>query len=274
MPIDLVLVRHGASVGNEAYELSKRGDHSRYTEQFRQLPNWAWPLSDKGRAQAEATGKWLAEHFAFFSGYYCSPFVRTSLTAAYLGLERAWWEPDNLLRERFWGDADFRIPENERWEAFRKELKGRWHDPAYWRPPGGESLADVELRAEHFLEKVHRSWPNGTILVVSHRDTMLAFGSRVAPRPLLEWRKVLLSADPHDQIHNAQVLHYTRRNPDTSEVGVRFGWVRSVCPWDPDRSRNEWQPISAPNLLNHELLAIANAGPDDGWESTPATVTE
>lgn len=265
MPIDLVLVRHCASVGNEAYEKSKEGDHSHYTEQFRQLPNWAWPLSEKGRLQAGATGAWLRENLPRFSGDYCSPFVRTSETAGLLSLEDACWEPDNLLRERFWGEADFRVPENERWDAFRRELEGRWHDPAYWRPPGGESLADVELRVEHFLEKLHRSWPNGTVLVVTHRDAMLAFGARLAPRPLMEWRSTLLSTDPQDQIHNGQVLHYSRRNPTTGEVTVRFTWVRSVCPWAPDRSPNEWRPIRASNLGSEQLLELAAAARHNDW---------
>ena len=265
MPIDLVLVRHCASIGNEAYEKSKQGDHSHYTPEFRLLPNWAWPLSETGRNQAQATGAWLRDHFTGFSGYYCSPYVRTSETAGLLGLPGACWEPDNLLRERFWGEADFRVPENERWDAFRQELAGRWHDPAYWRPPGGESLADVELRVEHFLEKVHRSWPNGSALVVTHRDSMLAFGSRVAPRPLTEWRKALLSKDPIDQIHNGQVVHYSRRNPETSEVNIRFGWVRSVCPWDQSRSSNEWRRIRSTNLANEELLAVAAAAHQHDW---------
>lgn len=273
MPIDLVLVRHCASIGNEAYERSKEGDHSHYTEQFRQLPNWAWPLSEKGRQQARATGAWVEKHFSAFSGYYCSPFVRTSETAGLLGLQAACWEPDNLLRERFWGEADFRVPENERWEAFKKELEGRGHDPAYWRPPGGESLADLELRVEHFLDKVHRAWPNGRALVVTHRDAMLAFGARIAPRPLMEWRRMLLSKDPHDQIHNGQVMHYTRRNPTTAEVTVRFSWVRSVCPWDLSRSSNEWQRIEPPHLSNDELLEVAAATPGDNWKATTAGKT-
>jgi NAD+ kinase len=265
MPIDLVLVRHCASVGNEAYERSKKGDHSRYTPEFRLLPNWAWPLSEQGRDQARATGQWLRDHFTTFSGYYCSPFVRTCETAGLLELPRACWEPYNMLRERFWGEADFRVPENERWEMFREQLEGRKHDPVYWRPPGGESLADVELRVEHFLDKVHRTWPNGIAMVVTHRDAMLAFAARVAPKPLAQWRQALLSRDPRDQIHNGQVLHFTRRDPYTAEVNARFAWFRSVCPWDPARSTNEWQPVERPSLSSEELLAVAAEAQAGDW---------
>lgn len=268
MPIDLVFVRHCESIGNEAYERSKKGDHSRYTPEFRQLPNWAWPLSERGRQQARATGNWLQENYARFSGYYCSPFVRTTETAGLLGLAEATWEPDSLLRERYWGDADFRVPENERWEAFRKELEGRWHDPAYWRPPGGESLADVELRVELFLDKLHRAWPNGSTLVVTHRDAILAFAARVAPKPLTQWRRELLSKDPRDQINNGQIIHYSRRHPGTGEISARFSWFRSVCPWDLERSNNEWESISPPNLDTEQLLKLVDFAKSELRDST------
>ncbi len=47
------------------------------------------------------------------------------------------------------------------------------------------------------------------------------------------------SQDKRDQIHNGQILHYTRRNPSNPDlVEPTFQWFRSICPWDQKRSSN------------------------------------
>ncbi|HWC28024.1 MAG TPA: histidine phosphatase family protein, partial [Solirubrobacteraceae bacterium] len=136
MPVDLVLVRHGRSEGNEAREQSKRGDESSYTEQFRARRNRQWRLTDLGIAQAVAAGEWIREHIApSFSRYYTSEYLRARETAGHLGLDGACWVQDILLRERSWGRADFVMPESERYERFAAELAARREDPCYWRPP-------------------------------------------------------------------------------------------------------------------------------------------
>lgn len=124
------------------------------------------------------------------------------------------------------------------------------------------------------MNKMHRTWPNGTVLVVTHRDTMLAFDARVAPRPLAELRRVLLSRNPKDQIHNGQVVHFTRRDPHSSEINVRFTWFRSICPWDPSRSVNGWQAIRPPYLSGEELLGVAEEAIGGDWAATHADASD
>lgn len=51
------------------------------------------------------------------------------------------------------------------------------------------------------------------------------------------------STDDRDKIWNCQIIHYTRRDPETGIVAPNFYWVRSICPWDTSLSRNVWQPI-------------------------------
>lgn len=44
------------------------------------------------------------------------------------------------------------------------------------------------------------------------------------------------STDYRDKIWNCQIIHYTRRDPVTGDVGPAFNWVRSICPWDTSTS--------------------------------------
>ncbi|HEV2058829.1 MAG TPA: histidine phosphatase family protein [Solirubrobacteraceae bacterium] len=256
MPVDLVLVRHGRSEGNEAREQSKRGDSSAYTDEFRGRRNREWRLTDLGIAQARAAGGWIAAEVSpAFSRYYTSEYLRARETAGHLGLPEACWIQDILLRERSWGRADFVMPESERYERFAAELAARREDPCYWRPPEGESLAEVCLRVERVLNRLTRECPGGSCVVVTHEDVMWATRFVVERMTQEQWRELLLSDDPCDKIHNGQVLHYTRRDPVTGRCAEGLSWVRSACPWDPARGREKWRRIDPPKFTNDELLA-------------------
>lgn len=256
MPIDLVFVRHGQSEGNEAREQSKRGDNSCYTEEFRARSNREWRLTDLGILQAEAAGRWIHDHVSpTFDAYYVSEYLRARETAAQLGLAQARWVQDIFLRERSWGRADFVMPESERYELFAAELAARREDPCYWRPPEGESLAEVCLRVDRVLNRLARECQGGACIVVTHEDVMWAARFLMEGMTQERWRNLLLSDDPRDKIHNGQVLHYTRRDPVTGRCADGFQWVRSVCPWDPRRCVEEWRPVLPPMFPNEELLA-------------------
>lgn len=258
MPVDVVFVRHGRSEGNEAREQSRRGDERHYTEAFRARHNHEWRLTQAGIEQARAAGAWIRANVseAFFR-HYTSEYLRARETAGHLGLADARWLPDILLRERSWGRADFRMPESERFERFAAELAARREDPCYWRPPGGESLAEVCLRVEWVLARLRYECAGQTCVLVTHEDVLWAARFILEGLTQERWRDMLLSDDPHDKIHNGQVLQYTRRDPATGEVGPRLAWVRSVCPWDPARSHDRWARVEPRRLTNDELLASA-----------------
>ncbi len=260
MPVDLVLVRHGRSEGNEAREQSKQGDNSAYTAKFRARRNREWRLTDLGIAQADAAGTWVRDQISStFSRYYTSEYLRARETAGHLDLPGARWVQDILLRERSWGRADFVMPESERHERFSAELAARREDPCYWRPPEGESLAEVCLRVERVLNRLRRDCPGGNCILSTHEDVMWAARFVIEAMTQEQWRALLLSDDPSDKIHNGQVLHYTRRDPATGRYSDRLEWVRSVCPWDPARSNEEWRRIEPPSFSNEELLASVAA---------------
>ncbi|HVL99462.1 MAG TPA: histidine phosphatase family protein [Egibacteraceae bacterium] len=262
MPADLVLVRHGRSEGNEARERSKKGDERHYTPAFRSRRNREWRLTDAGIQQARAAGAWIVDNVARgFFRYATSEYLRARETAAHLGLPEARWTQDILLRERSWGHADFIMPESERFELFAAQLAARREDPCYWRPPDGESLAEVCLRVERVLDRLRRECAGQRCILVTHEDVMWAARFILEGLTQERWREMLLSGDPREKIHNGQVLHYTRRHPGSGELGPRLQWVRSVCPWDPDRSGGQWQQVAPPSFTNDELLASVAAVP-------------
>lgn len=58
-----------------------------------------------------------------------------------------------------------------------------------------------------------------------------------------KFRELEESTDDRDKLWNCQIIHYTRRDPETGIVAPNFYWVRSICPWDTSLSWNVWQPI-------------------------------
>lgn len=261
MPVDLVLVRHGQTEGNLARERSKQGDKSLWTPEFRQRPGRLWRLTDLGIEQAQAAGRWIRENLdAHFARYITSEYPRAKETAGHLGLPQARWEEEFYLRERLWGPLE-NLPEDERWERYQDELNKYKIDSFYWRPPHGESMAEVSERVDWVLYSLHRESAGGSVIAVCHEDVMWAVRARLEELSQERWQEVKLSSDPRDRIHNGQVITYTRRNPSTGEICPDYRWTHSVCPYDPSLSRNEWETIERPRYSNDELLARVAAVP-------------
>jgi hypothetical protein len=90
---------------------------------------------------------------------------------------------------------------------------------------------------------------------------MWAFRAQLERMTQPRYRALDASTDPKDHIHNCQILHYTRRNPIDGRLASRYEWMRSACPSDSARSRNEWEPIVRPRQTSIELLAEVDAIP-------------
>jgi len=85
-PMELVLVRHGQSEGNEAVARSKKGDLSAYVPDFQKKHSSSYRLTDKGLLQARVAGRYIREHVSEkFDRYYTSEYVRAMETAGLLG---------------------------------------------------------------------------------------------------------------------------------------------------------------------------------------------
>jgi NAD+ kinase len=255
MPFDLVLVRHGESEGNVANRRSRRGDDSHFTEEFLKRHSSSWRLTEKGRTQATTAGAWIRENIApTFDRCYTSEYLRAMETAALLGLEHVRWYPEFYLRERDWGVLDV-MSQTQRIEEHAEALKRREADPLFWTPPNGQSMADLCLRVDRVIDTMHRECADKSVVIVCHGETMLAFRVRLERMRHERFRELCASRDPHDQIGNCQVLHYTRREPGRSTLAAHLDWMRSVNPTDPTLSSNEWQRIERRSLVNDDLLA-------------------
>jgi len=262
MPVDLVLVRHGESEGNLADRMAEEGDGSAYTPAFRARHSSLYRLTDLGREQARWAGEWIRETLGEdFDRHLTSEYVRAMETAALLGLPHALWQAELYLRERDAGSLDS-LATDEQFRRFPEAMRERDRDAFYWRPPGGESLAEVSLRVDRVLDTLRRARTPERVIVVCHGEVMRAFRVRIERIPQHRYMELHDPPDIRDQIHNCQVLHYTRRDPaDPERIHDYLAWMRSTCPWDPALSRDTWVPVTRPRYTDAQLLAIVEQTP-------------
>lgn len=255
MPVDLFLVRHGESEGNVALNAAKNHDLSLMTEAFRSRSAADYRLSVEGRRQAERAGEWIRDWMshsgvAAFDRFYCSPFARTRETAALLRVPGATWQLEPLLRERDFGlwEGKARPVTNEVFAA-STALKER--NKFLWRPEGGESTPDLDMRARDVLATLARELPGRRVLCVTHEDVMWAFRFRLEKMTIEDWLETQRD-DRHD-IVNCAILHYTRTaSDDRTETADKFARVRLVDPANPAAA--EWHRIERPRFTDDELL--------------------
>lgn len=205
-PTALWLVRHGESMGNVADAHAQQAGAERLELDVRD-PDV--PLSDTGRAQAEALGTWLAAlpEDERPTAVLSSPFERARTTAelatAGLGLRV---RTDERLRERDFGAFDRMtgagIREQYPEEAERRKVLGKF----YYRPPSGESWADVALRIRSLLATEGLRQDCERLVVVAHQAVIMVF--RYVLEELTE--QELLAADSEEQVANASLTRYER----------------------------------------------------------------
>jgi broad specificity phosphatase PhoE len=181
-------------------------------------------------------------------------------TAAGLGLGGR-WGLDVRWRERDWGEFGV-LNGAERAETFALSQRLKDQNAWYWGPPGGESLATgVHGRFRDILDTLHREAAGQRVIAVTHGemiDVARFVLERLSPE---EWLRQ--EADPAYSIKNCQILHYTRRDPATGELGPKIRWMRSICPWDDagSWSGGRWIEIVRRLYSDEELLALVAAHP-------------
>ncbi|QQS27121.1 histidine phosphatase family protein [bacterium] len=261
MPVDLVLVRHGQSEQNLAVQAAKNGDISLITDEYRQTPDSQFRLSAKGRDQARETGEWLRHNgLGYFERRYVSDYVRAKETAGYLQLMGPDWYVDPSLREREWGSL-----EGLSWEdledKIRHDAQVRHKDPFYWVPPNGESIAQLTVRLRILLDTLHRECSDMRVVVVCHGEVMWALRFMLERMSVTTWEALESSQEPGVAIYNCQILHYTRRDPESGALAPHLDWMRSLCPCQPPNNGPGWQRIVRETFSNDELLDQASKSP-------------
>lgn len=175
-PAALWLLRHGQSAGNIKAEAAERDDLDLIDIAERDMDVDVSPL---GQQQARGFGRWLGKLPADERPevVLCSPYVRAHRTAAIALAEAGLGDTelvlDERLRERELGVLDLHtikgIQSRYPGEAVRRKRLGKM----YYRPPGGESWADVALRGRSMRDSIALEHAGRRVLVVSHEVVVL-----------------------------------------------------------------------------------------------------
>lgn len=205
----LWIVRHGQSAGNVARDAAEAAGLALIDIGLRDVDV---PLSELGRHQAEALGRWFGALAPELrpTVVLTSPYVRARATAELimsagdLAPERLSFVADERLREKEFGilnrltNAGIRARYPELAEA-RAEL-GKF----YFRPPGGESWCDVLLRLRSVIDLLTRDYQRERVLVVTHQVVVNCF------RYLLERmsEEQILAIDRANEVANCSVTSY------------------------------------------------------------------
>lgn len=143
-------------------------------------------LSEDGLRESAALAAWLARERLV--GLYTSPLERTRETAAPIaqacGLEPI--EDADLLEIDFgaWTGKSFdELREDPAWTAWNTQR-------AMARPPGGESMVEVQARLRRWLDRVRLVHPEQRIAAVAHAD----------PIKVLVAHVLGFSLDQHDRL--------------------------------------------------------------------------
>ena len=223
-PAQIVLVRHGESVGNLAAAEAGRTGAARLDLQFRDADT---PLSDTGREQARAVGAFLREGAQSECPelVVSSPYRRAAETAA--AAVEAWGCAhelvlDERLRERDLGVFDgltaAGIRSEYAAEAQRRSRVGKF----YYQPPSGESWCDVALRVRSLLADLREGYAGRRVWLFTHQAVIMSF--RYVLEHLTE--SELLDIDRTMDLPNCSVTSY-RDGPGGVEL-VRFADTTAV----------------------------------------------
>jgi broad specificity phosphatase PhoE len=203
-PREIVLVRHGESVGNLADAEARERGADRLDLPARDADV---ELSERGRRQADALGAWMADAEHLPDVVVSSPYARALETA-----RRAVEVPsldvllDVRLRERDLGRFDGMTGAGIRSEfadeAERRARVGKF----YYKPPSGESWADVVLRIRSLLADLRHGFEDQRVWMFTHQAVIMTF--RYVLEGLTE--QELLEIDRTSTIPNASMTTYRR----------------------------------------------------------------
>jgi broad specificity phosphatase PhoE len=127
-------------------------------------------LGEEGRAQARRVAKRLAGESV--AAIHTSPLARAQETAApiaeQLDLKPQIHEAINEIELGEWAGREFAaLQEDTRWTSWNNAR-------GVTRPPGGETMLEVQARVVGHLERVRSSHANQAVVLVSHADVIKA----------------------------------------------------------------------------------------------------
>jgi broad specificity phosphatase PhoE len=210
---ELIAVRHGESEGNVAREAALAEQAEVITIDLRD-PDV--PLSHRGQAQADAVGHWLARAVRpAATAVWSSPYLRARQTAARALAAADLALPvrvDERLRDRELGVLDLLTGLGVRTRFPAEAERRRWLGKLYYRPPGGESWADVALRLRSYVADLERSTTAPTVIVFAHDALIMLL--RYVLEDLTE--EQLLELARTETVANASVTRLVRPEEGTA----------------------------------------------------------
>lgn len=229
-PARIWIARHGESAGNVAW----RSAESSGLHLIDVSPRDAdVPLSELGKRQSEALGRWLGALPAADrpTRIYVSPYTRARETARHLIAAGGFGEVpvrlDERLREKEFGVLNRLTaagilathPEQAELRAILGKL--------YYRPPGGESWCDIILRLRSFWDSLRLDDEGERVLVVCH--SVITMCLRYVLEELDE--EQVLSIDKAVDVANCAITSYVRRDGDgVSGTGLALELFNFVAP--------------------------------------------
>ncbi|GLW27235.1 histidine phosphatase family protein [Actinoplanes regularis] len=204
---ELILIRHGQSLANVAFPEANRNGLLETALSGRDADV---PLTGLGMEQARAVGVWLA----------ALPEDRrpqVAVTSPYLRARETWRiageaagtttvpRTDDRLVDRLLGELEMltraavaaRFPG----EAARLAEAGMWE----YRPPGGESFADIRVRLTSFLEDLHTEHAGRRVIVVAHDAVVLMTRAVLED---LDWAELAAVEKSAGAVRNASVSRF------------------------------------------------------------------
>lgn len=208
-PSRIWIVRHGESAGNVARDAALEAGSERIDIAERDVDV---SLSDRGRRQAEALGRWFSEmpEAERPNVVLTSPYRRAQQTVA--GIRDAGGVAadapkdyvDERLREKELGLLD-RLTRSgiEALHPEQADLRARL-GKFYYRPTCGESWCDVILRLRSAMDTVSLHHGEKRVLIVAHQVVVLCL------RYLLEQmtEEQILAVDAEGDVANCGVTAY------------------------------------------------------------------
>jgi broad specificity phosphatase PhoE len=222
MPAYLWLVRHGESLANVARTAVVGSDLHEVDLAHRDVDV---PLSERGERQAIALGRWFGERPERErpTVVVASPYARAVRTAELIveagGIACGELRLDERLREKELGlfyrltRAGIEARHPDHW-ALRVQTGRFW-----FRPPGGESWADVALRLRAAFGDMERELAGERVLVVCHQIVVLC--ARYVLERMTE-REIVQVARDHD-VANCSVTSY--RDGPSGRALDRFNYT-------------------------------------------------
>ncbi|GAT89525.1 phosphoglycerate mutase [Paenarthrobacter nicotinovorans] len=206
--VELLLVRHGESEGNLAATEARLAGAEVIAVPARD-PDVN--LSGTGQDQAKALGTALSRIAEDMrpDAVVSSPYARARQTAE-IAVQTAGWPvkvlTDERLRDRELGILD-RLTSRGVENRYPDEAERRlWLGKLYYRPPGGESWADVALRLRSVLDELNTLGSGQRVMLVCHDAVILLV------RYVLEGmsEEEILDLASTTSVLNASITRYVR----------------------------------------------------------------